>query len=459
MGHLNSTDLPETRYGHSGSEPEVRQGKGHAWLWILALAVIVAVGFWYFRDSKGSTEAQSPGAPGAGGAGGRGGRQGMAGFSVPVVVATALKADLPVYFNGLGTVTAFNTVTVRSRVDGQIVKINFSEGQTVQQGDSLIEIDPRPYQVQLEQAEGQLAKDQAQLRDIQVNYDRFQLLFKEGVIPKQQVDTQQAQVGQFEGSIKADQGLIDSAKLQLVYCHITAPITGRVGLRLVDLGNIVHSGDANGLLVITQLQPIAIIFSLPQDQLSQVLSKLHGNQLTVEAYDRDDTTKVATGKLLTIDNQIDTSTGTYKLKSVFNNENNTLFPNQFVNIHLLVDTKRNATTVPAAAIQRGPQGTYVYVAQKDSTARIRPVTIALASGNSVGISQGLEPGDVVVIDGQDKLQDGTRIEARPPAGSAPAQPGQRQNQMQAPGQSAIPGQPSTSPQSPQSPPSQRGRRQ
>ena len=461
MGHLNSTNLPEASYDRSGSQPEARAGKSRAWVWILALVIVVALGFWYFRGFRASTEAQSPGAPGAGNAGGRGGRPGpgAGGFTVPVVVATAQKADLPVYFNGLGTVTAFNTVTVRSRVDGQIVKINFVEGQTVHQGDSLIEIDPRPYQVQLEQAEGQLAKDQAQLRDIQVNYDRFQLLFKEGVIPKQQVDTQQAQVGQFEGSIKADQGVIDSAKLQLVYCHITAPITGRVGLRLVDLGNIVHSGDVNGLLVITQLQPISVIFSLPQDQLSQVLSKLHGNQLTVEAYDRDDTTKIASGKLLTIDNQIDTTTGTYKLKSVFDNENNSLFPNQFVNIHLLVDTKRNATTVPAAAIQRGPQGTYVYVAQKDNTVKIRPVTIALASGNSVGISQGLQPGEVVVIDGQDKLQDGSKIDARPAAGSGASQagqsqPGQPQNQMQAPRQPSTP-----LSQQPQTPPSQRGKRQ
>jgi membrane fusion protein, multidrug efflux system len=455
MGGLNSSNLPEASYGRSG-EPEAREGKSHAWVWVLALVAVVALGFWYFHGFKASTEAQSPAVSGPGG-GGRGGRPGMggAGFTVPVVIATAQKADLPVYFNGLGTVTAFNTVTVRSRVDGQIVRINFTEGQTVHQGDSLIEIDPRPYQVQLEQAEGQLAKDQAQLRDIQVNYDRFQLLFKEGVIPKQQVDTQLAQVGQFEGSIKADQGMIDSAKLQLVYCHITAPITGRIGLRLVDLGNIVHSGDVNGLLVITQLQPISVIFSLPQDQLSQVLGKLHGSQqLTVEAYDRDDTTKVATGKLLTIDNQIDTSTGTYKLKAVFNNENNTLFPNQFVNTHLLVDTKRNATTVPAPAIQRGPQGTYVYVAQKDNTVKIQPVTIALSSGNLVGISQGIQPGDVVVIDGQDKLQDGSKIDPRPPVGSEPTRAGQGQNQMQAARQPSTP-----VPQDPQSPSSQRGKRQ
>jgi multidrug efflux system membrane fusion protein len=317
------------------------------------------------------------------------------------------------------------------------VKINFTEGQTVHAGDALVEIDPRPYQVQLEQAEGQLAKDQAQLQDVKVDYDRYQQLFKEGVVPKQQVDTQQAQVGQYLGAIKADQAAIDNAKLQITYSHITAPITGRVGLRLVDMGNIVHATDTTGLLVITQLQPIAVIFSLPQDQLSQVMSKLHGAQLPVEAYDRDDTTKIATGKLLTIDNQIDTTTGTYKLKSEFGNEKNSLFPNQFVNIHLLVDTKRNVTIVPSTAVQRGPQGTYVYLAQKDNSVKIRPVTMALTSGNSVGITKGLQAGDVVVVDGQDKLQDGSKIDARnSTGGSTNPQGEQAQDQDEAP--SAIP---------------------
>src|SRR6266852_2161272 len=274
MGHLNSTNLPERVARGSDFAPAARESKSHAWLWIVALAIIVALGVWYFRSSRASTEAQGSAAPGAGGGAGKGGRQGGAGQSVPVVVATAQKGDLPVYFNGLGTATAFNTVTVHSRVDGQITKINFQEGQFVHQGDSLLEIDPRPYQVQLEPAEGQLAKDQAQLRDVQVNYERYQLLYKEGVIPKQQVDTQGAQVGQFEGAIKADQGTIDSAKLQLVYSRVIAPISGRIGLRLVDIGNIVHASDTNGLLVITQLQPIAVIFSLPQDQLPQVASKL-----------------------------------------------------------------------------------------------------------------------------------------------------------------------------------------
>jgi multidrug efflux system membrane fusion protein len=417
MGHLKSTELPESLVHPAGFDREPRRSGGRAWIWILGVIVVLAGTYWYFHSAGGRGAVEALG----GAAGGHGGRPGENNPDqiIPVVVSTATRGDLPVFFNGLGTVTAYNTVTIRSRVDGQIVKINFTEGQMVHEGESLVEIDPRPYQVQLEQAEGQLAKDQAQLRDVQVDYDRYQQLFKAGVIPKQQVDTQQAQVGQFMGSIKADQAAIDNAKLQITYSHVTAPISGRVGLRLVDIGNIVHATDTTGLLVITQLQPIAVIFSLPQDQLSQVIGKLHGaGPLPVEAYDRDNTTKIATGRLLTIDNQIDTTTGTYKLKAVFSNDKDTLFPNQFVNIHLLVDTKRNVTIVPATAIARGPQGTYVYLTQKNSRVKIQPVTVTLNSGNSVAIGKGLRAGDTVVIDGQDKLQDGSRIEARTPNGDS-----------------------------------------
>jgi len=405
MGQLNSIDLPEPGARDSSAAPPAK-AKSRWWLWIVILAV-VAIGIWYYRGHS-TSEAGATAAPGAGGKG-KGGA-GAAGMTVPVVVATAQKGDLPVYLIGLGSVSAFNTVTVRSRVDGQIVKVNFTEGQFVHAGDALIEIDPRPYQVMLEQAEGQLAKDQAQLHDVQVDFERFTLLFNEGVIPKQQVDTQQAQVGQFQGAIKTDQATIDNAKLQLVYAHITAPISGRVGLRLVDQGNIVHASDTTGLLVITQLQPISVIFTLPQDQLQQVLVKLRGGgQLPVEAYDRDDITKITDGKLATIDNQIDPTTGTYKLKSIFSNEKNVLFPNQFVNVHMLVDTKRNLVIVPAAAIQRGPQGTYVYVVSGGTVVNIRSVTIAQTTGNNIGISSGINPGDVVVIDGQDKLQDNSKV--------------------------------------------------
>jgi multidrug efflux system membrane fusion protein len=432
MGHLNS-NVAGTRPTDEAAPRPAAEPKRRKWLWVVVVLVVAVLGYWYFRGPKASTEAQGPAAPGAST---KGQGRGAGGFVVPVVVATAQRGDLPVYFNGLGTVTAFNTVTVHSRVDGQITKINFQEGQFVHQGDALLEIDARPYQVQLEQAEGQLAKDQAQLRDVQVNYERYQLLYKEGVIPKQQVDTQGAQVGQFEGSIKGDQGLIDSAKLQLVYSRVTAPISGRIGLRLVDVGNIVHATDANGLLVITQLQPIAVIFALPQDQLPQVATKLRdGQQLVVDAYDRDDTSKIESGKLLTIDNQIDTTTGTYKLKAVFNNDKNLLFPNQFVNVHLLADVKKNLMIVPASAIQRGPQGTYVYVVQNGNTVKIQTVTLAQTTANTVGLSAGLNPGDVVVVDGQDKLQDGSKVStSAAPAASpnpqnadvTPTQPGNPQ---------------------------------
>jgi len=417
MGQLNSIDLPEQG---TRSAVAAAPSKSRWWLWVFVLGVI-ALGGWYYHNSRNASQAADAASPGAAGKG-KGG-SGAGNMVVPVVVATAQRGDLPVYFNGLGTVTAFNTVTVRSRVDGQLASIAFKEGQFVHEGDLLAQIDPRPFQVMLAQAQGQLAKDQAQRRDAEANLERFKLLFKEGVIPKQQLDTQAALVGQFDGAIESDQSQIDNAKLQLTYSRITAPISGRIGLRLVDVGNIVHASDTNGLLVITQLQPISVIFSLPQDQLPQVNAKLRsGAQLVVDAYDRDDTAKIASGKLETIDNQIDLTTGTYKLKSIFANADNSLFPNQFVNVHLLVDTKHNLTIIPAAAIQRGPQGTYLYAvakdpATKDTIAKIYSVTIAQTTGNSVGLSAGLNPGDVVVIDGQDKLQDGTKINPSPSAGT------------------------------------------
>ena len=417
MGSTESVGVrdPGTPSSTTSFTPGSQAGaKSRWWVWLLLL-VIVAGGYWYYRGRNSQADAAGAGGKGPGGA-----AMGAAGsFVVPVVVATATKGDLPVFLNGLGNVTAFNTVTVRSRVDGQIVKINFVEGQNVTAGQALVEIDPRPFQVQLEQAEGQLAKDQAQLRDVQVDYERFKLLFQEGVIPKQQLDTQQAQVGTFEGAIKADNAMIDNAKLQIMYSHITAPISGRVGLRLVDMGNMVHATDSNGLLVITQLQPIATLFSLPQDQLPQVMARMKkGAAIVVEAYDRDNTTKLATGKLLTIDNQIDTTTGTYKLKAVFDNTKNELFPNQFVNVHLLVDTKKNVVLVPTTAILRGPQGTYVFAVGTDNKVKIHIVTLTEANGNITGISSGLNPGDVVVTDGQDKLQDGSKVEPRQSSGPA-----------------------------------------
>lgn len=350
--------------------------------------------------------------------------QGRGGFNmtIPVAVAKAETRDLPVYLNGLGSVEAFNTVVVKSRIDGQLVEIHFREGQEVKEGELLAVVDPRPYQVQLSQAEATLYKDQSSLKDAQLNFQRFEDLYKQGIIPQQQYDTQKSLVGQFEGAVRADQAQIDSVKLNLTYTRITAPVSGRIGLRQVDIGNMVHASDPNGLLVITQLQPITVIFTLPADNISAVSKQMNGRQLEADAYSRDDQTKVAAGKLLTIDNQIDPTTGTAKFKAVFENRDHALWPNQFVNVHLLLEVRKNSTVVPAAAIQRGPQGTYVYAVKPDNTADMRKVTIAFSEGNVTAVSSGVNPGDVVVTDGQDKLQPGTKLEIR--GGESPRPGGQ-----------------------------------
>ena len=332
--------------------------------------------------------------------------------SVSVAVATVQQQDVPVYLSGLGSVTAFNTANIKSRVDGQIMKVNFREGQFVNQGDLLIEIDSRPYQVQLDQMQAQLFRDQAQLRDAKLNLDRYTTLIPSGSIAQQQVDTQKALVDQLDGTVRNDQALIDNAKLQIVYCHITAPFSGRIGLRQVDPGNIIHAADTNPMLILTQLQPIAVIFTLPEDVLPSVAQRMKRGTLEVDAFSRDDQTKLATGKLLTIDNQIDPTTGTAKLKAVFDNKDNQLWPNQFVNADLLLETRKNSTTVPTAAILRGPQGTFVYAVNPDKTVQDRAVTVSLTQGDTTVVTSGLNPGDMVVTDGQDKLQRGSRIEPR-----------------------------------------------
>lgn len=335
---------------------------------------------------------------------------------VPVSVATAERRDMPYYLTGLGSVTAYYTVSLKSRVDGQLMQVNFKEGQEVKSGDLLAVIDPRPYQVALEQAQATQFRDQALLRDAKLNYERFKgLLQSSGAMSQQQVDTQQATVDQLEGTVRNDQAAIDNAKLNLVYCHITAPVSGRIGLRLVDPGNIVHANDTNAMFVITQLQPIAVLFTLPEDNLQAVSRRMAKGTLEVDAFSRDDQTKLATGKLLTIDNQIDQTTGTGRLKAVFDNRDNALWPNQFVNARLLLETRNNSTTVPAAAIQRGPQGTYVFLVKSDNTVDVRDVTVGFTQDNISVIASGVSPSDVVVTDGQDKLQQGSKIETRPAA--------------------------------------------
>jgi membrane fusion protein, multidrug efflux system len=435
-------------------EQKVPHRKGRGWVWLIILAAL-AYGVWHYRGifSTSTTDTATSGS-------GRGGRGG-AGGAVPVAVATATKGDIPVYLRAPGTVAAFNTVTIHTRVDGQLMSVNFKEGQFVREGEVLAELDPRPFQVQLEQAEGQLAHDEALLKDAQLNAERFTKLYNEGVLSQQQANTQQATAAQYIGAIKTDQGMIDSAKLNITYSRITSPISGRIGLRLVDAGNIVHAADANGLIVITQLQPISVLFSLPQDDLMEVNKQvLAGVQLPVDAFDRDTVTKLASGKVTTIDNQIDQTTDTYKVKTVFSNENNALFPNQFVYIRLLEGKKTGLTIVPPAAIQRGPQGTFVYVVTDapapapgapanppaDNSApaakggksgsngapagpgkivKLRQVIVAITEGDQAGITAGLQPGETVVIDGMDKLQDGTKVDAHAPtqSSSSPAPEG------------------------------------
>ncbi len=345
--------------------------------------------------------------------------------SVSVATAPVQKQDVPVYLSGLGAVTAFNTANIKSRVDGQIMKVNVQEGQNVKQGDLLIEIDSRPFQVQLDQMQAQLFRDQAQLRDARLNLERYTSLIPSGSIAQQQVDTQKALVDQLDGTVRTDQAQIDNAKLQIIYCHITAPFTGRVGLRQVDPGNIIHASDTNPMLILTQLQPIAVIFTLPEDVLPNVSKHMKQGTLEVDAFSRDDQTKLATGKLLTIDNQIDPTTGTAKLKAVFGNEDNQLWPNQFVNADLLLETRKNSTVVPTAAILRGPQGTFVYAVNPDKTVQDRQVTVSLTQGDTTVITAGLNPGDIVVTDGQDKLQRGSRIEPRNTAPTGGAATGGR----------------------------------
>jgi len=353
---------------------------------------------------------------------------------VPVGVATAERRDVPVYLKGLGSVTASNTVSVKSRVDGQLAQVNFREGQNVGQGDLLAVIDPRPFQVALDQAQANLFRDQAQLRDAQLNYERFKSLLKEsGAVSQQQVDTQKAAADQVEGAVRADQAQIDNAKLNLVYSHITAPISGRIGLRLVDAGNMVHASDTNPLLVITQLRPIAVLFTLPEDSLPSVAKHMHQGTLLVEAYSRDDQTKLATGTLLTIDNQIDQSTGTGRLKAMFENTDNVLWPNQFVNVRLLLETHKGSTVIPSVAVQNGPQGSYVFVVKPDKTVEVRPATVSFTQNNVASIASGVAPGDMVVVDGQDKLQAGSKVDPHAGAGEG------NRNGQSSPGQSS-PGQ-------------------
>jgi multidrug efflux system membrane fusion protein len=393
-----------------------KKGKGR---WVLLLLILGGLGYggYWWRVAKPSTADAANAQPDNGGGRGRGGRGGRGGGNgrPAVVTVAAKKVDMPVFLRALGTVTAFNTVTVRSRVDGQLVRIAFKEGQYVKEGDLLAEIDRRPFEVQLAVAKGQLARDQALLASAKTEQERNTLGLQRGLIPKQQFDLQVAQIGQYEGAIQTDQAQIDNANLQITYSKIVAPISGQIGLRLVDEGNIVHASDQGGIVVITQLQPISVLFGIPEDNLGDVLRKLRaGQQLRVEAWDHDDMKKVADGVLLTADNQIDPTTGTSKLKAVFDNKNSVLYPNLFVNIRLLIDTLKNVVVVPAATIQRGSQGTFLYVVKDNQTAELRLVNIKNTEGNDVALASGVQPGEMVILEGMDKVQDGGKVDVQVP---------------------------------------------
>ena len=388
-------------------EENSRGSRSHAWIWLVVLAAAIGGAVFYFRTSAANSASNASG------------QQTMPSGPPSVGVIAVEKRDIPYYLTGLGNVTAFNSVTVKSRVDGELLHVYFREGQFVKQADKLAEIDPRPYQAALDQAEGALARDQAQLVDAKLDLGRYTQLVKEAVVAQQQLDAQKATVGQLEGAIQADKAQIETQKLNLAYSEITAPIGGRVGLRLVDAGNIVHATDPGGLVVITQVQPIAVIFTLPEDDLPLVTAEMKNRELGVEAYDRDDKKKLADGKLMTVDNQIDPTTGTVKLKAEFDNRDLSLWPNQFVNTRLFLSVKRNAIVIPSAAVERGNQGSFVYLIDS-GTAQVRTINVDFVEGSVAVIGEGLKPGEEVVVDGQDKLQSGVKVETHE---AAPAQTG------------------------------------
>jgi multidrug efflux system membrane fusion protein len=378
--------------------PEAPRAK-RRWLRLaLGLALTAGAGagaYVWFGSGEGSKDRSA-------GAGGR---------AVPVVAARARRGDVDVHLTGLGTVTPFTTVTLHSRVDGELVKVAFVEGQLVHEGDLLVEIDPRPFQVQLMNAEGQRDRDQALLENAKIDLERYEAA--RDAVSKQQVWTQRALVLQYQGNLKTDEAQIESAKLQLTYCRITSPMTGVIGLRLVDQGNLVHASDQTGLAVVEQIKPISVIFTLPEDDLPIILRNPDkGARLPVEAYDRELRTKLASGAVLTLDNRVDPSTATIKIRAIFPNEDEALFPNQFVNARLHVDTRHDLVVVPQTAVQLGPKGFFVYLVRPDSTIELRDVVPGPTEGDETGLESGIAEGAVVVVEGLDKLQSGSSVTVR-----------------------------------------------
>ncbi len=376
-------------------------------LWLLVALLVVAGVVWWVHSRP------APQAPV--------GRFAGSGGVMPVVAATAQKGDINVLLNGLGTVTPLATVTVRTQISGQLMRVDFKEGQMVKEGDLLAEIDSRPYEQQLANAQGQLARDQALLANARLDLQRYKVLVAQDSIPKQQLDTQNSLVHQLEGTVQSDQAQVDTAKLNITYCRIVAPVSGRVGLRQVDAGNYVQANDANGIVVLTELQPIAVVFTLPEDAVPAVMKQVNAGQtLQAVAFDRSQTTKLATGVLATVDNQIDTTTGTLKMKAQFDNADNALFPNQFVNIQLRVETLHDEIVIPTAAVQRGAPGTFVYLVKPDSTVTVQVIKLGPSEGERISVQSGLSVGDRVVVDGADKLKDGAKVALRQETGNPTA---------------------------------------
>lgn len=394
---------PEDRARGLPPAAETRSRRGGLW-WLLLLAALGGGAWWWWSGKPAAGDAAASAAAAKK-------KFDPASRPVPVQIAKVRTQNLDIHLSGLGTVTPRNVVVVKSRVDGELVKVNFTEGQLVEKGELLAMVDPRPFEVQLMQADGQLAKDKALLKNAELDLARYRKLLAEDSIASQQVDTQLSLVEQYRGAVESDRGQVGNARLQLAYCKIVAPIAGRVGLRQVDAGNVVHASDTTGIVTITQVSPTTVVFTLPEDELPKVVRQLRASKtLVAEAWDRAGQQKLATGTLLTIDNQIDTTTGTVKLKAEFANRDGLLFPNQFVNVQLLVDTRANAVVVPTAAIQRGTQGTFVYQLKDDKTVTVRPVRTGPTEGETTVVENGVSPGDTVISDGADKLREGAKVE-------------------------------------------------
>lgn len=393
------SNLEETRSVAAEPTPKTRR-----WRLAVLLAVAIVVGLYMLYGHYGKKGAAPEGKT----AGTK-----AAAPSAPVTIQAARKTDVGVYLTELGNVTPVATVTIHSRIDGQLMNVFFKEGQLVKSGDLLATLDPRPFQAQLTQYEGQLIRDKEFLSNARLDLQRYQQLWKQNSIPKQQLDTQESLVRQYEGAVKADQGQVNTAKVNLIYCRITSPVSGRVGLRQIDPGNIVHAADINGLVIVTQLQPMTVIFPVPEDNLSEVLGRLRaGTRLAVDAFDREQKQRLAGGMLQSIDNQIDPTTGTVKFRALFPNKGNALFPQQFVNVRLLVKTLRDSIVVPASAIQRGSQGAFVYLVKADKTVAVRPVTVGVTQEDDISVTSGLSAGEMVVVEGAERLRDGSRVEVK-----------------------------------------------